>query len=108
MEGRDVHRCDSDNVVWFQELLANADRALASGRFQEAADAYSAVLETAPTQYTLCMKSLLGRREALVGLGQSNNAAEDNRREFAWGRGIRWPGWYIIGLIMFRNEIARD
>lgn len=82
--------------------------ALASGRFQEAADSYTAVIATAPTQYTLCMKSLLGRREALAGLGRLSDSADDNRQEFAWGRGIRWPGWYIIGLIMFRNELARD
>ena len=91
-----------------QALLDSADKALAAGRFQEAADSYTAVIATAPTQYTLCMKSLLGRREALVSLGEPSEAGEDNRREFAWGRGIRWPGWYIIGLIMFRNEIARD
>lgn len=91
-----------------QGFLESAESAFAAGNYQEAVDAYSAVLETAPTQYTLCMKSLLGRREALAKLGQSDAAGRDNRREFAWGRGIRWPGWYIIGLIMFRNEIARD
>lgn len=91
-----------------QELLVTADTARAAGRYQDAVIAYSAVLDTAPTQYTLCMKSLLGRRDALAALGLSDASGADNRREFAWGRGIRWPGWYIIGLIMFRNEIARE
>jgi hypothetical protein len=91
-----------------QELLASADNALAAGRYQEAVDRYTAVIDAAPTQYTLCMKSLLGRRDALSALGQSEASGEDNRREFAWGRGIRWPGWYIIGTIMFRNEIVRE
>lgn len=90
-----------------QALLRRAEADLAAGEFSRAADGFTAVIAAAPTQYTLCMKSLLGRRDAWLALGDRAAAARDNRREFAWGRGVRWPGWYIIAAITFRNEIVR-
>lgn len=90
-----------------QELLRQAEADLAAGEYSAAISGFTAVIAAAPTQYTLCMKSLLGRRDALLAVGDREAAARDNRREFAWGRGVRWPGWYIIGAITFRNEIVR-
>jgi hypothetical protein len=83
------------------------ERQLAAGELREAVESFSGVLQTAPRRYTLCMKSLLGRRDAYQALGERGLAAADNRQEFLWGRGIRWPGWYIIACIVFRNEIVR-
>lgn len=88
-------------------MLRDADAALAAGEYSRAVDGFTAVIAAAPTRYTLCMKSLLGRRDALLAMGDREAAARDNRREFAWGRGVRWPGWYIIGAITFRNELVR-
>ena len=76
-------------------------------RFEDAVAAFDEALAVAPRDYVTAMKSLLGRRDAFQALGRLEAAGADNRREFAWGRGIRWPGWYIIGAIVFRNEIVR-
>jgi len=54
------------------------------------------------------MKALLGRRDAYQKLGLTKKAAWDARREFAWGRGIRWPGWYIFTAILIRNQFFDD
>ena len=53
------------------------------------------------------MQSLLGRSEAQFALGKRALGGSDSRQEFAWGRGVRWPGWYIIAAILFRNEIVK-
>lgn len=90
-----------------QALLRQAEADLAAGEYTRAVDGFTAVIAAAPTQYTLCMKSLLGRRDALLALGDREAASRDNRQEFAWGRGVRWPGWYIIAAITFRNELVR-
>ena len=57
-------------------------------------------------EYTLCMRSLLGRAEAYKRLGRGDLQGADFRREWLWGRGVRWPGWYVIAAILFRNEIV--
>eukprot|EP00892_Ulva_mutabilis_P002195 jgi/Ulvmu1/11977/UM082_0056.1 len=91
-----------------QAMLRDAEAALAAREYTRAIDGFTAVLAAAPTRYTLCMKSLLGRRDALLAVGEREAAARDGKREFAWGRGVRWPGWYIIAAITFRNEIVRE
>jgi tetratricopeptide (TPR) repeat protein len=91
-----------------QALLSEGQGALAQGSYEEAIEAFTKVLQSAPGEYTLCMKSLLGRRDAYAALGARELSRADNTQEFAWGRGVRWPGWYIIGAILFRNEIVRD
>jgi hypothetical protein len=90
-----------------QEQLEAGQRLMGQERYAEAVDAFDTVLALAPREYTLAMKSLLGRRDAYAALDERALAGADNRREFAWGRGIRWPGWYIIAAILFRNEIVR-
>jgi tetratricopeptide (TPR) repeat protein len=87
--------------------LADGKELLAAGKPQEAKEAFDTVLIIAPRRYTLAMQSLLGRREANEALGRLREAAADSQQEFLWGRGIRWPGWYIIAAIVFRNEIVR-
>ncbi|KAK9833595.1 hypothetical protein WJX84_004533 [Apatococcus fuscideae] len=67
---------------------------------------YSEVIDGVPQEYTLCMRSLLGRRDSLLALGKNEAAGRDARQEWVWGRGIRWPGWYIIAAILIRNEIV--
>jgi hypothetical protein len=90
-----------------QEQLVAGEQLLKEQRFAEAVEAFDSVLALAPREYTLAMKALLGRGDAYAVLGRGDLASADNRKEFAWGRGIRWPGWYIIAAILFRNEIVR-
>ena len=69
--------------------------------------AYTQALQLAPRRYTTAMQALLGRRAAYEGLGQRGLQSADSRREFLWGRGVRWPGWYIIAAILLRNEVVK-
>lgn len=41
-----------------------------------------------------------------ITLGMRKEAGQDGIREFMWGRGLRWPGWYIIAGILLRNELV--
>jgi hypothetical protein len=90
-----------------QALLTRAEQQSARSDFPAAIESYSLVLKAAPDEYTPCMKALLGRRDAYFAVGKMDLGGQDSRQEFAWGRGHRWPGWYIIAVIMFRNEIVR-
>lgn len=87
-----------------KEKFTVAEALRREGKNEDAAVAYTEVIKLAPRDYTLCMKSLLGRRDAYLALGKRDLVGEDNRREWLWGRGIRWPGWYIISAIIIRNE----
>ena len=91
-----------------QKLLERADEAFGSGDYAEAVDRYTSVIELAPRSYVLCMKALLGRRDAYLHLGLNKKASSDARREFGWGRGIRWPGWYLISAVVIRNQFMDD
>jgi hypothetical protein len=93
--------------VQAQEAFRAAERAASNACYEEAVEQFTLVLQLAPREYTLCMRSLLGRRDAYFALGERSLGGKDSRHEFLWGRGARWPGWYIIALIMFRNEIVR-
>ncbi|KAK9827008.1 hypothetical protein WJX74_003506 [Apatococcus lobatus] len=87
-------------VTQAQASFREAQAAAKQGRHGAAVDLYSKVIKMAPREYTLSMRSLLGRHD-------SNEAAgRDARQEFLWGRGIRWPGWYIIAAILIRNEVV--
>lgn len=88
--------------------MESADASYKQGNYSKAVDQYTEVIETAPRNYVLCMKALLGRRDTYRKLNLEKKAASDARREFAWGRGIRWPGWYIISAIVIRNAFMGD
>ena len=90
-----------------QELTAYGNRLLDGKDYAAAVAAFDTVLAIAPRAYTPCMQSLLGRSEAQFALGKRALGGSDSRQEFAWGRGVRWPGWYIIAAILFRNEIVK-
>ena len=49
------------------------------------------------------MPALLGRRDCYLASGLEDLAASDARREWLWGRGTRWPGWYIIAYLSVRQ-----
>lgn len=88
--------------------MEQGDAAIEKGRYSEAVDLYSTVIDLAPRNYVISMKALLGRRDAYRKQDLNKKAAADARREFAWGRGIRWPGWYIISAILIGNEFRDD
>eukprot|EP00210_Caulerpa_lentillifera_P003626 g3461.t1 len=89
-------------------LLESAKKSYTDGNYSQAVDGFTSVIEMVPRNYILSMKALLGRRDAYQELGLIKKASSDARREFAWGRGIRWPGWYIISAILIRNQFIDD
>jgi len=89
-----------------QHALELGDRLSAAGEWSEAVDAYSRVLEVAPRQYRVCQAALAGRAAAWDKLGDSDKRGEDNFSEWLWGRGIRWPGHYIIAYILGRRAFV--
>ncbi|KAK9823098.1 hypothetical protein WJX72_000243 [[Myrmecia] bisecta] len=89
-----------------QEAFGRAEQHVRQRDYKRAVSEYSRVMALVPEEYTLCMKCWLGRRDALLKLGRREAAGRDNRREWLWGRGIRWPGWYIIATILLQNELV--
>ncbi|GMH44753.1 hypothetical protein BSKO_12705 [Bryopsis sp. KO-2023] len=97
---------DDQQTLLGKEYLDRALDLYNSGEYKKAVEEYSKVAAVVPRDYTLCMKSYLGRRDAYKRLGMTKEASADDRREWAWGRGIRWPGWYIATAILVRNQFV--
>eukprot|EP01024_Parvocaulis_polyphysoides_P050562 TRINITY_DN4928_c0_g1_i1.p1 TRINITY_DN4928_c0_g1~~TRINITY_DN4928_c0_g1_i1.p1 ORF type:complete len:193 (-),score=14.75 TRINITY_DN4928_c0_g1_i1:134-655(-) len=96
-----------ENLTEAEKIFKLAQNQLQNGDFKSAIQNYEKVIQLVPQQYTLCMKSFLGLRDAYFGLGYRKEGGEYGKQEWLWGRGIRWPGWYIIAAILLRNEIVR-
>ena len=47
------------------------------------------------------------RAEAYRALGAKDRASEDSTRQWLWGRGLRWPGWYPSARAPNRTSIHR-
>eukprot|EP01025_Chloroclados_australasicus_P054829 TRINITY_DN6542_c1_g1_i1.p1 TRINITY_DN6542_c1_g1~~TRINITY_DN6542_c1_g1_i1.p1 ORF type:complete len:195 (-),score=9.65 TRINITY_DN6542_c1_g1_i1:79-663(-) len=97
-----------EDLLQAKQLFDLAQKQYNKGSYQEAISNYKQVIKLAPQRYTLCMKSFLGLQDAYFALGQKKEGGEYSKKEWLWGRGIRWPGWYIIAGILFRNEIVRQ
>ncbi|KAK9833596.1 hypothetical protein WJX84_004533 [Apatococcus fuscideae] len=97
---------DQNSIQTAKAAFRNAQELAAQKQHEAAIGKYSEVIDGVPQEYTLCMRSLLGRRDSLLALGKNEAAGRDARQEWVWGRGIRWPGWYIIAAILIRNEIV--
>ncbi len=93
-------------------LLERAEASVREGErlLEEEGDAagaaleFSGAIELAPEKYKLVQRARLGRMKAYGQLGSS--AGEDFRSAWLWGRGVRWPGWYIIGYILLRRAFV--
>lgn len=89
-----------------EEALKRAQALLQAGDDAGAAAAFSEVLDTAPREYKLCQAALSGRQEANRNLGKGNGP--DQLNQWCWGRGIRWPGHYIIAYALARGAVVPE
>eukprot|EP00958_Prasinococcus_capsulatus_P007336 scaffold686_cov342-Prasinococcus_capsulatus_cf.AAC.7 len=95
--------------------LDNARAALESGRvlladerYEEAKAAFTTVVEIVPREYKLCQAALLGREKANKALGIFEDERADAFAVWWWGRGLRWPGWYIIAYLSGRAALQQS
>ncbi|XRB14142.1 hypothetical protein RI054_07g39810 [Pseudoscourfieldia marina] len=106
------------------DAIKIGDDALERRDFAAADDAYTEAVEAAPTLYTAAQKALTKRAEArrcgakpgykvdCTGTGYTpppnDGLIKDEWRVWLWGRGVRWPGHYIIALLIIRQLFVPD
>jgi len=66
---------------------------------------FSLVLELVPHQYSLSQAALSARNDARQQLGQG---AGDGLSTWLWGRGVRFPGHYILAYILARRAFVPE
>ena len=71
--------------------------------FALAVERLTYVIEAAPHQYKQCQAALRARADAYKALGEDGLATDDQTRQWLWGRGLRWPGWYLIAYFSLRS-----
>jgi len=97
-----------DKLEEATQCLERGEALLKSGDASGAVEELTRALELAPWQYKLAQKALLRRSQAYDELGNDfiSKRGEDFRQEWLWGRGVRWPGWYILSYIFFRKAFV--
>jgi len=79
------------------------------GEHLRAIELYARVYATAPTEYKMCQRAGLDIAKSYKKLSAKPGDAYDRKAEDAkgtvwwWGRGTRWPGWYVIAYLSARN-----
>ena len=86
-----------------KEALGEGERALAEGRPGAAAESLERVELLAPREYKLNMRAGLRLADAYEATGDVEGRGRIGRRTWWWGRGVRWPGWYLIAYLSFRS-----
>ena len=83
--------------------LAAGDVALEAGRAAEAEGHFTRAGDSVGrAQYRLWQAARLKRARARSAQGDRAGAAADQRAVWWWGRGVRWPGHYIIAYLSAR------
>lgn len=88
----------------------------AEGKHADAIASFEFVYATAPREYKMCQRAGLNIAVSYKALSARLGDEMDKRANEAkgvvwwWGRGTRWPGWYIIAYLSARNVFftARD
>ena len=89
--------------------LLRGEALAAQGEHLSAIEQFEAVYATAPTEYKMCQRAGLDIAKSYKKLSSKPGDAMDRKAEDAkgavwwWGRGTRWPGWYIIAYLSARN-----
>eukprot|EP00240_Pyramimonas_obovata_P014163 CAMPEP_0118938044 /NCGR_PEP_ID=MMETSP1169-20130426/24597_1 /TAXON_ID=36882 /ORGANISM="Pyramimonas obovata, Strain CCMP722" /LENGTH=201 /DNA_ID=CAMNT_0006881871 /DNA_START=155 /DNA_END=760 /DNA_ORIENTATION=- len=82
-----------------QAALERGRSLAAAGEHASALEQFDLVLTTAPRQYTLCQAAFSARFQSASALKQGGG---DGLRQWLWGRGVRFPGHYILCYILAR------
>jgi hypothetical protein len=89
--------------------LLRGEALAAQGEHLRAIEQFEYVYATAPTEYKMCQRAGLDIAKSYKKLSSRPGDAMDRKAEDAkgvvwwWGRGTRWPGWYIIAYLSARN-----
>lgn len=84
------------------EALARADALAAGGDAEGAIEQYTLAADgVGAAQYKLWQAATLRRGEQRKALGDTAGGG-DQGSVWWWGRGLRWPGWYIVAYLSGR------
>ena len=89
--------------------LLRGEALAAQGEHLSAIEQFEAVYATAPTEYKMCQRAGLQTAVSYKAMSQKLGDEFDKKANGAkgvvwwWGRGTRWPGWYIIAYLSGRN-----
>ena len=83
--------------------LARGERALGEKNAKAAIEALSKIETLVPREYKLNQRAGLLLSEAYKLAGDNARYLEYKNRVWWWGRGLRWPGWYIIAYLSARS-----
>jgi|TARA_B110000977_G_scaffold177640_1_gene234380 hypothetical protein len=92
-----------------KSFLLEGEALASRGEHLQAIENFEKVYTTAPTEYKLCQRAGLDIAKSYKKLSSKPGDAYDKKAELAkgevwwWGRGTRWPGWYIIAYLSGRN-----
>ena len=81
----------------------------AEGKHAQAIAKFEEVYALAPTEYKMCQRAGLQTAKSYKAMSQKLGDEFDKKANEAkgavwwWGRGTRWPGWYIIAYLSGRN-----
>ena len=94
---------DLETMREANEALEKGERALSEGDAGRAIDELSKIETLVPREYKLNQRAGLALSEAHKLAGNNNEYLEYKNRVWWWGRGLRWPGWYIIAYLSARS-----
>jgi hypothetical protein len=92
-----------------KNYLLDGEALAASGDHLAAIALFEKVKINAPTEYKMCQRAGLNIAKSFKKLSSRPGDAYDKSAETAkgevwwWGRGTRWPGWYIVAYLSARN-----
>lgn len=100
---------DPDAKASAKAALLLGEALQAEGKHAEAVEKFEEVYALAPTEYKMCQRA--GLRTAVsykamsARLGDEYDKKANDAKQVVWwwGRGTRWPGWYIVAYLSARN-----
>ena len=94
---------DAGAVEAAKRALARADALAAEGSLQEAQELYRAAADGVGYKgYKIWQAATLRRGQLEVELGDAAGNGTTGK-VWLWGRGVRFPGWYIVSYLTLRS-----
>jgi len=86
-----------------KRALEKGDEMMSKKQYVEAIEEYERVREVVPREYKMNQRAWLSESECYRALGDERAYLEYKSKVWWWGRGVRWPGWYIIAYLSARS-----
>ena len=94
---------DPESKAAAKEALLRGEALFDAGDFNGAIAQLSQVPTLGPLEYKMCQRAALKLSKAYKAGGDQATGVELAGREWWWGRGVRWPGWYIVAYLSARS-----